>query len=98
MIKVEKIQKNIASIFEKYGVKKASLFGSFARGEEKRGSDVDILVEMPDGSTLFSLVGLKLDLEKKIGRKVDLLTYRSIHRFIKKDIIKDAIKIYDKKR
>jgi len=73
------------------------LFGSFARGEEKRGSDVDILVEMPEGSTLFSLVGLKLDLERKIGRKVDLLTYRSIHRFIKKYIIKDAIKIYDKK-
>ena len=98
MAKIETIRKKIIPVLEKYGVTKASLFGSFARGEEKRNSDIDLLVEMPLDASLFTIVALKRDLEKKVRRIVDILTYNSVHRFIKKYVNKYAIKIYDKRR
>jgi len=92
--KIVKIIKQINPVLEEYQVKRASIFGSFARGEEKAKSDLDILVELGGMVGLFALVGLKDDLEKAVGRKVDLLTYRSVHPFIKKYVRRDEIKIY----
>ena len=92
--KIETITKQIIPVLKKYKVKKASIFGSFARGEEKRQSDLDILVELGELGGLFTLVGLKRELEKVSKRKVDLLTYRSINPLIKSYIKKDEIKVY----
>jgi hypothetical protein len=88
-IRIIKIK--IRPILKKAGVKKAQLFGSFARGEEKRDSDVDILVEMKPSSTLFDLIELSGHLETKLNKKVDLLTFRSVHPGLKKIIAADAI-------
>jgi uncharacterized protein len=95
--KLKELQKKIVPVLEKYGVKRASVFGSFARGEEKKGSDIDILVKMPEDASLFDMVGLKKSLEKKTAREIDIMTYRSVNKFVKKYIVKDAIKIYDKR-
>lgn len=74
-------------IRKKFGVKKIGIFGSFARGEEKRGSDVDILVEFAEGHKTFdNYMELKFFLEHLFGRDVDLVTSASIKPRVKESI------------
>lgn len=87
----------IAPVLKSQGVIKASLFGSFARGENTKNSDVDILVKLASNKTLFDLVGLKMELEEALNKKVDVLTYNSIHPLLKKNILKDQKVIYEKR-
>lgn len=68
----------IRDILVRHGVTHAGVFGSFARGEADVESDVDIVIEPPEGMTLFGLAGLGNDLEAELGRSVDILTYRSL--------------------
>jgi len=63
---------------DNYRVTKLGLFGSFARGDEKAESDVDILVNFKKPISLFDHAGIEIDLENKTGRKVDLVTERSL--------------------
>jgi len=88
---VEKIKKKIASTLESHDVKRAAVFGSFARGEQNKKSDIDILIKFKKDSdkSLFDLIGLKLDLEEALKRKVDILTYDSIHPLLKNIILKE---------
>ena len=81
-------------IFKEYGVTKAAVFGSFARGEEKKSSDIDLLIKMEDGRTLFDLGGLKVDLEELFGRKVDLVEYEALHPLLKDQILKDQVSVF----
>lgn len=90
---IRTIKVKIIPILKKAGVKKAQLFGSHARNEAKTKSDIDILVQMKPSSTLFDLVDLEDQLEKKLGKKVDLLTFRSVNPRLKKYIEPDAIDI-----
>ncbi len=91
------IKKKIMPILKRQGVTKAAFFGSFARGEMKKNSDIDILVDLTKDKTLLDLVGLKIDLEEKLGRKVDVLTYDSIHPRLRNIILKDQKIIYEKR-
>ena len=71
-VKIKNIKKKITPILKRHDVKKAAIFGSYARGEEKKKSDVDILIEYKrDDKSLFDFVGLKLDLEEKLKKQVD---------------------------
>ena len=81
------------AIFKEYGVKKAAVFGSAARGDAKKNSDIDILVQLEDGRTLFDLGGLSVDLKKLFGKKVDLVEYGAIRPLFRKQIMKDQIQI-----
>ncbi len=94
---IQTIRKRVVPVLRRYGVKRAAVFGSFARGEERKMSDVDVLVEVPSGMSLFGFSGLKLDLEDRLGRKVDLVSYRSIHPALKRRILREQIPIYEKK-
>ncbi len=89
---LNRIKKIIIPILKKNGVVKAGIFGSYARGEQKKKSDVDILVQPPKGMGL-EFVGMKLDLEKKLRKKVDLLTYNSLSPYLKEYILADEVKI-----
>lgn len=84
---IEEKKTKIIEILKKYGVKRASLFGSAVRGEERRGSDIDILVEFEEGRSLLDLSGLKIELEELLERKVDVLTYKSLHPLLKNKIL-----------
>jgi len=86
--------RKITPVLRRHRVKRSSLFGSYARGEQKKGSDVDILIEPPKGMTLFGLAGLKLELEKKLGMKVDVLTYDGVSPRLKNYIEQEAVRIY----
>lgn len=81
-------------ILKKYEVKKCSIFGSFARGENDKNSDIDVLVALEDGRVVLDLLHLEGELEKELGRKIDLITYNSVNDLLKKHIFKDEIKIY----
>ncbi len=59
----------------------------------KKGSDVDILVKMPDELSLFDFVGVKLELEEALGRKVDLVEYDTIKPLLKDNILKEQVEI-----
>jgi len=90
---IEKIKPKIIEILKKYNIKKAGLFGSYVRGEQKKGSDIDILIEYPKGLGGFEFVGIALDLEKKLKKKIDLLTYGGISPYLKKHILEGEVKI-----
>jgi predicted nucleotidyltransferase len=88
---IEKMKPKIIEVLKKNNVKRAGIFGSYARGEQKKNSDVDIIVEF-DGS-LFDFVGLKLELEKRLKKKVDLVEYAAIKPRIKNYILSDEVKM-----
>jgi len=67
------------------------LFGSVARGDFRTESDVDILVQMEPGRSLLDMCGLSLDLERILGRKVDVFTERSLKDRIRARVLKEAI-------
>lgn len=89
---LNKIKPEIIKILRKNKVKKAGIFGSYVRGEQKKNSDIDIIVEPPKGVG-FGFVGIKFDLEKGIKRKVDLVTYKSLHPLLREKILKDEMRI-----
>jgi len=86
---IQKIKKKIIPILKRYGVKRAAIFGSLAKGEVKKNSDLDILVEFKGEKSLLDLVGLKLELEEILRRKVDVLTYDSLHPLLKNIILNE---------
>ena len=89
----EAIKKKILPILKRQGVIRAAVFGSFARGEMKKSSDVDILVKLRKDKTLLDLVGLQLELQDKLGRKVDVVEYGALHPLIKNIVLKEQKKI-----
>lgn len=94
---IQTIKKKIIPILKRQGVTKAAFFGSFARGEAGKRSDIDILIKFSGKKSLLDLVRTQFILEDKLGQKVDLLTYNSIHPLLKDIILKDEKIIYEKK-
>jgi len=88
---IKKISKRIKPLLKKRGVKKAGIFGSYSRGEQKENSDIDILVEMK--GSLLDVIGLEMELKKLLKKKVDLLTYNGIHPSLKKQILHEEIRV-----
>ena len=80
-------------ILQKNGIKRAAFFGSIVRGEMTDESDIDILIEFEGRKSLLDLAGLKLDLEDALERRVDLLTYRSLHPMSKDRILAEQVPI-----
>lgn len=95
---IEKIKTKIMPILKGYKVTKAGIFGSYARGEQKKKSDVDILIKIHDDASLLTLIGLKLDLQEAIKRKVDLVEYETIRKELKEKILNDEIRILQPKK
>ncbi len=88
---ITKIKKPIIEVLKKHNIKKAGIFGSYAREEHKKNSDIDILIEFNGG--LLNLVRLERELQKKIKVKIDLLTYGGIHPLLKKRILNEEVRI-----
>ena len=85
---ITEIKKKIVLILKRNDVKRAAIFGSFARGEATKKSGIDILIEYKnDDKSLFDLVDLQSELKKTLKRKVDLLTYDSIYHRLRENIL-----------
>ncbi|MBU1622032.1 MAG: nucleotidyltransferase domain-containing protein [Nanoarchaeota archaeon] len=90
---MKEIQRKVVPLLKKYCVVRAGIFGSYARGEQKKKSDLDILVEIKKNLSLLDVVGLQLDLQKKLKKKVDLVEYKMVKPLIKKEILQEEVKI-----
>ena len=90
---LQSVTDKILPVLKEAGVTKSSLFGSYVRGDYRKDSDVDILVELPKGNSLLDLVRLEKKLENALGKKVDLLTYNSVHPLLKDHISRDQLQI-----
>ncbi len=86
----EKIHEQLPLLKAKYHVKKIGIFGSFVRGEQKRGSDLDILVEFETPIGFFDFVRLENLLSRALHKKVDLVSKRAIKPAVKKEIFKEV--------
>lgn len=86
----------IIEVLKPYNPKKIGIFGSFARGENYAESDIDILYNFEKAVGVFNLVKIKDLLEKKLKKKIDLVSEKYIHPLIKDVIIKDLKIIYEK--
>jgi len=80
----------VLRVARRYGVRNVRGFGSFARGEHTKRSDLDLLVEMPEGYSLLDLAGLKVDLEEAIKRKVDVVPAHTIKPLLRDRILSEA--------
>jgi predicted nucleotidyltransferase len=89
--KLRQIAKLAIPILKRNGVVKAGIFGSYARGEAKKRSDIDMLIKFK--GSLLDLVRIERVLKTKLGKKVDLLTYKSISPYLKEQILNEEVKI-----
>lgn len=80
----------ILTLLRGYGAKRIRVFGSFARGEQRATSDIDLLVDLPARISLLDLVGIKNELEEKLGRRVDLLTEDGLSPYLRDRILREA--------
>ncbi len=93
MTRVEELQrkrKDILRLAKRYGVTRLRVFGSVARGEAGPDSDVDFLVEMEPGRSLFDLGGLLVELENLLQCQVDVITEKSLHWYIREKVLQEA--------
>ena len=84
-------REDILRIAAKHGAYNVRIFGSFARGDAGPESDVDFLVEMEAGRSLFDMGGLLMELQDLLGRKVDVGTSRSLRPRIKDHVLQEAV-------
>ena len=90
---MQSVREKIIDILRRNDVRRASFFGSIVRGEMTEQSDVDLLVEFEGRKSLLDLAHLKNELEDKLNRRVDVLTYRSIHPLLKERIMAEQVPI-----
>jgi predicted nucleotidyltransferase len=92
MAKLEEIKKKVRPILEKYGIQKAGVFGSAARGEVET-NDVDLLVKIDQKISLLDFIGIQQELEDELDMKVDLVEYDSLKPALKEDILKEEVPV-----
>ena len=86
---VSEIQNKILPVLKEYGIKRAAVFGSVSRGEDRPKSDIDIMVSLGKPMGMFAYMSLIREIENKLGRKVDLVTENSINKFVRPYIQSD---------
>ncbi|MGH2594161.1 MAG: nucleotidyltransferase family protein [Anaerolineae bacterium] len=86
-------REDVLRIAAKHGAYNVRIFGSVARGEADDQSDIDILVEMEPGRSLFDLGGLLMDLQDLPGRKVDVATEKELRERMRERALKEAVSL-----
>jgi uncharacterized protein len=86
----------VVEFFKNQPIVRAYIFGSYVRGDFKKDSDIDILVELEKGTDLFKFIKIKQQLEKLINKTVDLISSNGLSPRIKTFIDKEKVLIYEK--
>ncbi|MEQ8961200.1 MAG: nucleotidyltransferase family protein [Coleofasciculus sp. C2-GNP5-27] len=86
-------RESILQTAAKYGAYNVRIFGSVARGEADANSDIDFLVEMEPGRSLFDLGGLLMDLQELLGCPVDVVTEKGLRKRIRERVLSEAISL-----
>ena len=94
---LQEISEKARPVFEKYGVKRAQIFGSYARGEAGPNSDIDLLLDLDPEIRmgLIAYIGMQEELKERLGRDVDVITGGNINRHLRPYIEPDARMIYE---
>lgn len=90
---LDEIKDKALPVLKEAGVTRSSIFGSYVRGENRDDSDIDMLVELPKGMSLFDFIDLQLKLEEVLKKKVDLGEYSTIKPQIRENILQSSIQI-----
>lgn len=85
------VREDILRIASTHGASNVRVFGSTGRGEQRAGSDLDLLVDMAEGRSLFDLIALSNDLEEGLGVEVDVVTEASLSPYMRDRILDEAI-------
>lgn len=86
----EKDRRLIREVTSRYRVANPRVFGSVLHGDDEDGSDIDIVVDIQPGTSLFDLTGLQSDLAQALGVPVDVVTSTGLHRFIRDKVLAEA--------
>jgi len=92
MANLDDIKQKARPILKKYGINKAGVFGSTARGEADT-NDIDLLVKIDQKISLLDFIGIQQELEDKLDMKVDLVEYDSPKPALKDDILKEEVPV-----
>lgn len=90
VLNLNKYREDILRIAREHGAHNIRVFGSVGRGDGKKDSDLDLLIDFEKGRSLLDLVGLKLDLEDLLGCSVDLATEDALHWTIRERVVEEA--------
>ncbi len=86
-------REKILQIAARYGARNVRLFGSTARGDSRPDSDVDLLVDLEPGRSLFDLGGLLSEVSELLGREVDVVTERGLRPRIREQVLREAVRL-----
>jgi len=90
---VNKLRDVRPTIMARYKAKEIGLFGSFVRGEQHAGSDIDVLTEFDEGADLFDLIGLTLYLEEILQCRVDVVPRRALRAELQESVLREVIAV-----
>src|SRR5215218_4757760 len=85
------IREDVRRIAAAHGAGNVRVFGSVGRGEQDASSDLDLLVDMAEGRSLFDLIALSNDLEERLGVDVDVVTEASLSPYIRDRVLDEAV-------
>ena len=91
---INEIKNIITPILQKYRIKKAAIFGSYAKGKANKKSDIDLLIEFSEGMGIVRYTDFKEELEYVLNRKIDIISYNWINKYMRDQVLKEAIEIY----
>jgi len=87
---IRKRREEIVAVSARHGARNVRIFGSVVRGDERDDSDIDFLVDMEPGRSIFDLGGLAVDLEDIFQRRVDVVTEKGLHWYLRAVIVSEA--------
>ena len=87
----EDLAARVRALGARHGIRRIRVFGSMARGEARPDSDVDLLVEYEQGHGDFAFVDFREGVERLLGRRVDVVTERSVHPLVRDRVLAQAV-------
>lgn len=87
----EDLATQVRALGARHGVRRIRVFGSVARGEARPDSDIDLLVEYQPGHGGFAFVEFCEGVERLLGRRVDVVTERSLHPLVRDRVLAQAV-------
>ena len=88
--------KVLAEVCERNDIRRLRVFGSFARGDESKSSDIDFIADFVQRKSLLDLVRIEREFAERLGRKVDLLTEAALSPYLRERILRDSRLVYER--
>lgn len=95
MLTFDEIKNNLKPFIDEYGIKKAGVFGSYARGDANGSSDIDLLLEFRKEFRILELCRLKQTLQERLVKTVDIVEFPYIDPLIRDNILKEVVLVYE---